>query len=59
MWSESIVLSGNYCKDKRGTVGDDEFVSREYADVLFILCFYYDVWVIIYFYEFSCIFSIG
>ena len=43
MWSESIVLSSNYCKYKRGIVGDDEFLSWEYADVLFILCFYYDV----------------
>ena len=35
------------------------WVSWEYADVMFILCFYYDVMVIIYFDEFSCIFSIG
>ena len=44
---------------KRGIVGDDEYASWEYADVMFILCFYYDVMVIIYFDEFSCIFSIG
>ena len=43
MWSESIVLSSNYCKYKRGIVGGDEFASLEYADVLFILCLYYDV----------------
>ena len=55
MWSKPIVLSSNYCKYKRGIV----WVSWEYADVMFILCFYYDVMVIIYFNEFSCIFSIG
>ena len=43
MWSKPIVLSSNYCKDKRGIVGDDEFASWEYAAVLLILCFYYDV----------------
>ena len=58
MWSKPIVLSSNYCKNKRGIVGDDEYASWEYA-VMFILCFYYDVMVIIYFDEFSCIFSIG
>ena len=40
-------------------MGDDEYASWEYADVMFIFCFYYDVMVIIYFDEFSCIFSIG
>ena len=59
MWSKPIVLSSNYCKYKRGIVGDDEYASWEYADVMFILCFYYDVMGIIYFDEFSCIFSIG
>ena len=45
-----------YCKDKRGIAGDDEFASWEYADILFILCFYYDVmgyylfsWIFMYF----------
>ena len=52
MWSKPIVLSSNYCKNKRGIVGDDEYASWEYADVMFILCFYYDVMVIIYFDEF-------
>ena len=49
---EAYCLSSNYCKDKRGVVGDDEYASWEYADVMFILCFYYDVMVIIYFDEF-------
>ena len=24
-------------------MGDDEYASWEYADVMFILCFYYDI----------------
>ena len=34
MWSKPIVLSSNYCKYKRGIVGDDEYASWEYADVM-------------------------
>ena len=33
MWSKPIVLSSNYCKNKRGIV----WLSWEYADVMFIL----------------------
>ena len=43
MWSKPIVLSSNYCKNKRGIVGE-------------LGISYYGV---IYFDEFSCIFSIG
>ena len=43
MWSKPIVLSSNYCKYKRGIVGE---LGISYYGVI---CFD----------EFSCIFSIG
>ena len=34
MWSESIVLSSNYCKDKRGIVGEKNVMSLQVGNML-------------------------